>query len=54
MLMLLAKFEFDGWFNFFKNKELQKKKKKGFPLKLYDVIVMSSDVHVTLNNNSEI
>ena len=25
MLMLLTKFEFDGWFNFFKNKELSKK-----------------------------
>ena len=25
MLMLLAKFEFDGWFHFFKNKELSKK-----------------------------
>ena len=25
MLMLLAKFEFDGWFHCFKNKELSKK-----------------------------
>ena len=24
MLMLLAKFEFDGWFHFFKNKKLSK------------------------------
>ena len=43
MLMLLAKFEFDRWFNFFKNKELSKK--IGFPLKPDDVIVMSSNVH---------
>ena len=44
--MLLAKFECDGWFHFFKNKELSKKKKKiGFPLKPDDVIVMSSNVH---------
>ena len=43
MLMLLAKFECDGWFHFFKNKELSKK--KGFPLKPDDVIVMSSNVH---------
>ena len=44
MLMLLAKFECDGWFHFFKNKELLKKIKKiGFPLKPDDVIVMSSD-----------
>ena len=35
MLMLLAKFEFDGWFHFFKNKEFSKK--IGFPLKLDDV-----------------
>ena len=28
MLVLLAKFEFERWFNFFKNKELSKKKKK--------------------------
>ena len=45
MLMLLAKFECDGWFHFVKNKELSKKKKKGFPLKPDDVIVMSSNVH---------
>ena len=46
MLMLLAKFEFDGWFHFFKNKELyQKKKIIGFPLKPDDVIVLSSNVH---------
>ena len=25
MLMQLAKFEFDGWFHFFKNKKLSKK-----------------------------
>ena len=37
-----AEFEFDGWFHFFKNKEL---KKIGFPLKPDDVIVMSSNVH---------
>ena len=42
--MLLAKFEFDRWFHFFKNKELSKKK-KGFPLKPDDVIPMSSNVH---------
>ena len=24
IIMLLAKFEFDGWFHFFKNKELSK------------------------------
>ena len=32
--MLLAKFEFDRWFHFFKNKELSKEeeeKKKDFP-----------------------
>ena len=44
--MLLAKFEFDKWIHFFqKNKELSKKKKKGFPLKPDDVIVTSSNVH---------
>ena len=44
--MLLAKFEFDRWFHFFKNKELsKKKKKKGFPLNPDDVIIMSSNVH---------
>ena len=43
MLMLLAKFEFDGCCHFFKNKELSKK--IGFPLKLHDIIVMSSNVH---------
>ena len=50
--MLLAKFEFYGWFHFFKNKEFSKKKrekkkerkKKGFPLKPDDVNVMSSNV----------
>ena len=42
MLMLLAEFEFDGWFHFFKNKELSKK--IGLPLKPNDVIVMSSNV----------
>ena len=41
--MLLAKFECDEWFHFFKNKELSKK--IGFPLKPDDVIVMSSNVH---------
>ena len=44
--MLPAKFEFDGWFHFFKNKELsKKKKKKRFPLKPDVVIVMSSNVY---------
>ena len=43
MLMLLAKFEFDGWFHFFKNKELSIK--QDFPIKPDDVIVMSSNVH---------
>ena len=43
MLMLLAKFEFDGWFHFLKNKELSKK--IGFPLKSDDIIMMSSNVH---------
>ena len=43
MLMLLAKFEFDRWFHFFKNKDLSKK--IGFSLKPDDVIVMSSNVH---------
>ena len=42
MLMLLATFEFDRWFHFFKNKELSKK--IGFPLKPDDVIVMLSYV----------
>ena len=41
--MLLAKFEFDGWFNFFKKQGIIKK--IGFPLKRDDVIVMSSNVH---------
>ena len=41
--MLLAKFEFDGWFHFFKNKEFPPQ--IGFPLKPDDVIVMSSNVH---------
>ena len=43
MLMLLAKFELDGWAHFFKNNELSKK--IGFPLKPDDVIVMSLNVH---------
>ena len=37
--MLLVKIEYDGWFNFFKNKELSKR--IGFPLKPDDVIVIS-------------
>ena len=41
--MQLSKFEFDGRFHFFKNKELSKKRR--FPLKPDDVIVMSSYVH---------
>ena len=41
--MLLAKFEFDGWFHFSKTRNYQKK--IGFPLKLDDVIVMSSNLH---------
>ena len=44
-LMLLAKFEFDAWFNFFKKKKTRKYQKIGFPLKPDDVIVMSSNVH---------
>ena len=43
MLMLLAKFEFDGWFHFFQKQGIIIK--IGFPLKPYDVIVMSSNVH---------
>ena len=48
--MLLAKFEFDTWFHFFKKKKNKQKKtrkyqKIGFPLKPDDVIVMSSNVH---------
>ena len=47
MFMLLAKFEFDGWFHFFQKQGIikKKKKKKGFPLKPDDVIVMSSNVY---------
>ena len=41
--MLLAKFEFDGWFHFFQKQGIIKK--IGFPLKPDDVIVMSSNVH---------
>ena len=41
--MLLAKYECDGWFHFFKNKELLKK--YDFPLKPDDIMVMSSNVH---------
>ena len=40
--MLLAKFEFDEWFHFFKNKKLSKNR---ISLKPDDVIVMSSNVH---------
>ena len=43
--MLLAKFELDRWFYFFKNKKLSKKKKKDSPKKPDDFIVMSSYVH---------
>ena len=46
--MLLAKFEFDTWFHFFKKKKKKKPRKYqkiGFPLKPDDVIVMSSNVH---------
>ena len=43
MFMLLAKFEFDGWFHFFQKQGTIKK--VGFPLKRDDVIVMSSNVH---------
>ena len=42
-LMLLAKFEFDTWFHFFK--KTKKYQKIEFPLKPDDVIVMSSNVH---------
>ena len=49
MLMLLAKFDFDTWFHFFKktktNKQTMNYQKIGFPLKPNDVIVMSSNVH---------
>ena len=41
--MLLAKFEFDRWIHFFKNKELYKEIE--FPLKPDDVIMMLSNVH---------
>ena len=41
--MLLAKFEFDKWFHFFK--KTRKYQRIGFPLKPDDVIVMSSNVH---------
>ena len=45
--MLLAKFEYDGWFISNKqiNKQKEKKKKIGFPLKPDNVIVLSSNVH---------
>ena len=43
MLMLLAKFELDGWFHFFQKQGIIKK--IGFPLKSGDVIMMSSKVH---------
>ena len=43
MLILLGKFEFDGWFHFCVNKGIIKK--IGFPLKPDDVIVMSSNIH---------
>ena len=42
MLMLLAKFEIDWWFNFSTNKKLSK---NGIPKKPDDVIMMSSNVH---------
>ena len=42
MLMLLAKFEVDKWFHFFKSKELSKNRISHKP---DDVIVMSSNVH---------
>ena len=42
-LMLLAKFEFDMWFHFFK--KTRKYQKIEFPLKPDGVIVMSSNVH---------
>ena len=41
--MLLAKFEFDGRFNFFQKQGIIKK--IGFPLKADEVIVMSSNVY---------
>ena len=44
MLMLLAKFECDGWFHFFFKKQ-GIIKKIGFSIKPDDVIVMSSNVH---------
>ena len=40
--MLLAKFEFDGWFHFFQKQGIIKK--IGFPVKPADVI-MISNVH---------
>ena len=43
MLMLLEKFEFDGWFHFFQKQEIIKK--IGFPLKPDDIIMMSSNAH---------
>ena len=43
MFILLAKFEFEKWFHFLKNKELSKK--IGFPLKPDDVVMLSSHVH---------
>ena len=43
MLMLLAKFECDGWFHFFKKQGIIQK--IGFPLKPDDVIVMSLNVY---------
>ena len=44
MLLLLAKFEFDGWFHLSKNMD-HFFKKIGFPLKPDDIIVMSLNVH---------
>ena len=41
--MLLAKFEFDGWFHFFQKQGIIKK--NWIHLKLDYIIVMSSNVH---------
>ena len=44
--MLLAKFEFDTWFHFFKKKKKKKELSKNrISPKPDDVIVMSSNVH---------
>ena len=47
-IVRLAKCEFDGWFQFFKNKELSKKD-VWFALNLDNVIMMSSKVHGKVN-----